>query len=141
MELIHHALSESAPALERVAIPVDRLTLAKRRWRGVAVDGREFGFDLEKPLDDGAAVAATETALYVIAQKYEPVLEIAAETDAPAAARLGWIIGNLHFPLEVAGTVVRVADDPALRQLFQRERIPFIACKRVFHPLSGGHRH
>jgi urease accessory protein len=54
---------------------------------------------------------------------------------------MGWLIGNLHFPLEVAGTTVRVADDPALRQLFAREGIAFTACARVFHPLSGGHRH
>ena len=63
------------------------------------------------------------------------------DTHASSAARLGWTIGNLHFSLEVAGGIVRVADDPALRQLFDRERIPFIACKRVFHPLSGAHRH
>jgi urease accessory protein len=124
-----------------VRIPVDRLVLAKRRWRGVAEDGREFGFALEAPLADQAPVFASETEVYVIAQKYEPVLEIALGTDAPAAARLGWIIGNLHFPLEVAGPIVRVADDSALRQLFARERIPFTACKRVFHPLSGGHHH
>jgi urease accessory protein UreE len=29
---------------------VERLKLAKRRWRGAATDGEEFGFDLEKPL-------------------------------------------------------------------------------------------
>ena len=128
----------SVPAIR---IPVERMVLAKRRWRGAAEDGREFGFDLEKPLADGAVVFSTDQAVYVIAQKYEPVLEINLATDAPAAARMGWMIGNLHFPLEVAGQVVRVADDPALRQLFEREHIPFIPCKRIFHPLSGGHHH
>jgi len=48
---------------------------------------------------------------------------------------------RLHFPLEVAGPIVRVADDPALRQLFAREHIAFTECKRIFHPLSGGHHH
>ena len=120
---------------------VTKLTLAKHRWRGFAEDGAEFGFDLERPLADGAPVSASDAGLYVIAQKYEPVLEVALGTDAPAAARLGWLIGNLHFPLEVAGAVVRMADDPALRQLFEREAIAFTECKRVFHPLSGGHHH
>ena len=141
MELIHAPLDVSAPGLTPMRIPVERLSLAKRRWRGVADDGREFGFDLDAPLPDGAAVFQSESAIYVIAQKFEPVLEVALDTDAAAAARLGWTIGNLHFPLEVAGTLVRVADDPALRQLFDRERVPFIACKRVFHPLSGAHHH
>ena len=141
MEIVRAALSAPDSALPLLRIAVDRLTLAKRRWRGVAEDGREFGFDLSAPLADGAAVYQDVAATYVIAQKYEPVLEVALGTDAPGAARLGWIIGNLHFPLEVAGDVVRVEDDSALRQLFDREGIPFLARKRVFHPLSGAHRH
>jgi len=140
MQLIHQVLA-TVPDLPRLRVPVDRLTLAKRRWRGVAEDGVEFGFDLEKPLGDGTAVFASEAGVYVIAQKYEPVLEVSLATDAPGAAKLGWLIGNLHFPLEVAGATVRVADDPALRQLFAREHIAFTACARVFHPLSGGHHH
>ena len=141
MEIIRAPLLEWNASLPTVRISVERLTLAKRRWRGAAEDGADFGFDLETPLADGACVFQNESAAYYIAQKYEPVLEIALGTDAPAAARLGWVIGNLHFPLEVAGAIVRVADDPALRQLFERERIPFVTCKRVFHPLSGGHHH
>lgn len=141
MEIIRAPLLKWNASLPTVRVSVERLTLAKRRWRGVAEDGADFGFDLETPLVDGACVFQNETAVYFVAQKYEPVLEVALGSDAPASARLGWIIGNLHFPLEVAGPIVRVADDSALRQLFEREHIPFVACKRVFHPLSGGHRH
>jgi urease accessory protein len=126
-------------------IPVERLTLAKRRWRGVAEDGREFGFDLEKPLIDGAAVFQSEKAVYVLAQKYEPVLEVrmaeCGMRNGGDAARLGWMIGNLHFQIEIADDIVRVVDDPAVRQLFEREGIAYTVCKRVFHPLSGGHHH
>lgn len=141
MEIIRAPLLEWNASLPTTRISVERLTLAKRRWRGLAEDGCDFGFDLETPLADAACVFQSDTARYIIAQKYEPVLEVALGIDAPASARLGWIIGNLHFPLEVAGNVVRVADDSALRQLFARENIAFVACKRVFHPLSGGHRH
>jgi urease accessory protein len=141
MEIIRQlpALSETTSPLVR--IPADRLTLAKRRWRGVAEDGREFGFDLEKPMPDGAVVFQDETTTYMIAQKYEPVLEVQLVQDPPAAAKLGWMIGNLHFPLEVTNDSVRVADDPALRQMFEREGIAYATCKRVFHPLAGGHHH
>ncbi len=141
MELVRHTLRRSADSLPTQRIAVERLTLAKRRWRGVAEDGREFGFDLDAPLADGAAVFQSETAVYVLAQKYEPVLEVALGADSPTGARLGWIIGNLHFQIEVAGEVVRVVDDAAVRQLFHREHIAFTACMRVFHPLSGAHRH
>jgi len=141
MEIIHQALTTYDPALPQTRLPVERLTLAKRRWRGVAEDDQEFGFDLETPLTDNAAVHQSATSVYILAQKYEPVLEVALGTDSLTAARLGWMIGNLHFQIEVAGPVVRVVDDPAVRQLFDRERIAYVACKRVFHPLSGGHHH
>lgn len=144
MDLIHQPLADPDPALPQVRLPVERLTLAKRRWRGVAEDGREFGFDLEKPLGDGAAVFASEGAVYRIAQKYEPVLEVrSAECGVRSAdaARLGWMIGNLHFQIEIADDFIRVVDDPAVRQMFAREGLAFTACKRVFHPLAGGHQH
>jgi urease accessory protein len=83
--------------------------------------GRNLGSIWRNPLSDGAAVSVDGRSVYVIAQKYEPVLEVYLGSDAPTAARLGWLIGNLHFPLEVAGATVRVADDAALRQLFERE--------------------
>jgi len=141
MTIIQQPLATPTDSLPAVRIPVERLTLAKRRWRGVADDGAEFGFDLTAPLPDGAAIFQNDTAVYILAQKYEPVLEVALGADSPSAARLGWMIGNLHFAIEVAGPIVRVVDDPAVRQLFEREGIAYTACKRVFHPLSGGHHH
>ena len=145
MELIHHALAGWNRQLPALRIPVERLALAKRRWRGVAEDGREFGFDLEAPLSDGAAIFQSDVDVYILAQKYEPVLEVrSAECgmrNGGDAARLGWMIGNLHFQIEITGDIVRVVDDPAVRQLFEREGIAYTACKRVFHPISGGHHH
>jgi urease accessory protein len=145
MEIIRGALPSPIDDLAKISIPIDRYSLAKRRWRGVADDGREFGFDLEAPLPDGAAVFRDDAGVYVIAQKYEPVLEVQSavfgDRSPAAAARLGWMIGNLHFQIEITGEIVRVVDDPAVRQLFDREHIPYTACKRVFHPLAGGHRH
>ncbi len=145
MDLIHRALDDWNRTLPALRIPVERLVLAKRRWRGIAEDGRDFGFDLEAPLADGNAVFQDGDAVYVLTQKYEPVLEVQSSAFAAGkaadAARLGWMIGNLHFQIEVVGDVVRVSDDPAVRQLFEREGIAYTTCKRVFHPLSGGHHH
>lgn len=140
MEIIRDHIHDHAPA-ERIEVRADRHQLAKRRWRGVAADGREFGFDLEHALSDGDAFLRDGAKLYVIAQDPEPVLEIALGTDAPTAARLGWLVGNLHFQIEVTPESVRVADDPALRQLFEREHIAFTTSQSVLHPLGGGHQH
>jgi urease accessory protein len=145
MTIIRQALGSSAAQFKPVRLAVERITLAKRRWRGVAEDGAEFGFDLERPIADGAAFHQTSAAVYVIAQKYEPVLELRIADcglrSGSDAARVGWLIGNLHFQIEVLEDVIRVVDDSAVRQMFEREGIQFTPCKRVFHPISGGHSH
>lgn len=140
MDLIRAPLTPSAQDGSEILLLVERHTLAKRRWRGVAEDGWEFGFDLDEPLRDGAAFFEVGGAIYVISQKPEAVLEIAL--GAPLeSARVGWLIGNLHFSLELAGSVIRVADDSALRQMLTREHIAFSEVTSVFHPERHGHVH
>lgn len=141
MQLIHGHLHDWNRDLPKVFLSADRHTLAKRRWRGVAEDGTEFGFDLEHPLADGDVFAVTSSAVYSVAQKPEAVLEVALSGDPAHAARLGWTIGNLHFALEIRSQTLRVADDPALRQLFEREKIPFSTTESVFKPASIAHSH
>ena len=115
--------------------------LAKRRWRCAATDGTEFGFDLEEPLRDGSIVHATGDHVYVVRQTGEAVLEVEIG-DSREAARVGWMLGNLHFVVEIAGNVIRVADDVAVRRMFEREGIRFEAMVAVFKPIaSGGHHH
>ena len=140
MILIHSALSP-IPQLPGIMLRADRLTLAKRRWRSFAEDGVEFGFDLASPLAHGDAFYASDTALYTIEQKPEPVLEIALIPKPAAVARLGWTIGNLHFPIQVTEDVVRVPDDSALRALFERQGIPFTVAERIFIPFAKAHSH
>jgi urease accessory protein len=141
MEIISGALEGWDASLPPIRVRVDRLTLAKRRWRGAAEDGTEFGFDLATPLGGGAAIFANGRAVYVIAQQPEPVLEVQLIPRPAPVARLGWTIGNLHFPIQVTDEVIRVPDDPALRQLFEREGIPFIAAESVFVPFARSHSH
>jgi len=140
MEIIRGPIAEHERGVLEVLLRVDRLTLAKRRWRGVAEDGREFGFDLAEPLDDGVAFFYSDGATYLIAQEPEPVLEISLGSPSEAA-RLAWLIGNLHFSFEISGDVIRVAEDPALRQMFIREHVDFSEASHVFHPFGHGHVH
>jgi len=137
MIYVHQALDAIPVNLKRVALSADRHTVAKRRWRGVAADGREFSFVLDEPLVHGAVFHATKTDFYVLIQEPERIVEIPLGTPSNAA-RVAWLIGSHHLPLEVRNGTIRVADSAAVRKLFLREHISFKQRKAVFHPLKVG---
>jgi urease accessory protein len=120
-----------------IRLRIDRATLAKRRWRGTAEDGREFGFDLAEPIHHGARFFAEGDACYVIEQEAEEVLEIPVNSPEQAA-RVGWSLGNLHFSVQVVEGAVRVKEDPAVLSLLQRQPQTFGRVTCVFLPLSAG---
>lgn len=134
LQLIQSPVDRPDPALTQVDVCVDRQKLAKRIWRGKAVDGVEFGFELEKPLQPGDAVFQTSQARYVIVQEPEPVLEISLAIATSAAAGIGWAIGNMHLELMAERERLLTPDDKATRQLLERIRVPYTETKAVFRP-------
>lgn len=142
LEIIRAPLADVSSALAVVALPIDRFTLAKRRWRGKAADGREFGFDLERPLRHGDAFFANETHVYRIEQAQEALLKIPLGTPTQSAAA-AWQIGNMHFPVQVTADHLLAEDDPILRQVLEREGFAYEPVTGIFQPLGGGagHRH
>jgi urease accessory protein len=127
--------------LPRVPLHADRFQLAKKRWRGRAADGQEFGFELETALGHGVLFHANDRAAYVIEQAREGVLALALPSDAAAAAEMGWKLGNLHVPIQVERDAVFVADEPGMRQNLERQHLAFQAREAVFTPLRAGHGH
>jgi urease accessory protein len=127
---------------EIVLLLADRTMLAKRRWRGVAQDGREFGFDLDHPVSDGAVFHRQSGKCYMISQAPESVLEVEFETDPARAAVICWQIGNLHFPVEITDQIIRCVDDPAIRLLLNREGVSWHPAIAVFRPITSlAHAH
>jgi urease accessory protein len=127
---------------EIILLLADRVTLTKRRWRGVAQDGREFGFDLDHPLADGSVFHRESGKCYVISQAPESVLEIELGSDLRRVAVISWQIGNLHFPVQITDRVIRCADDPAVRLLLSREGVSWQTAMAVFRPIiSLGYAH
>jgi len=155
MIFITAPVSQTDPLLPEIALNVERRTLAKRLWRGLAVDGSEFGFELETPLRHGVVFHQTSAARYVIAQEPESVLEIALDLPASAAAGIGWAVGNLHLEFSSEPTRLLTPDEPAARQLFERIQISFKPTTAVFragrfargtpaaipHELGPSHKH
>jgi urease accessory protein len=134
MIIIAYPVAVPALALPEIALRVERTTIVKRLWRGTAADGTEFGFELSAPLKDGDAVWETATARYVVRQQPEPVVEISLELAPSAAAGIGWAIGNLHLELAAEPARLLAPDEPAVRQLLERLKVPFKATTALFRP-------
>ena len=145
MQLIRQTIEPGATGLPEVELVADRFKLQKRRWRGEASDGADFGFELAEPLGHGAVFFESATHRYRIRQTPEPVLAIPLASDATEAAETGWQIGNLHMPVQVAADEIRVGDDPAVRPLFPGMGIAFSVKEEIFQPMKGsigaGHSH
>ncbi len=141
MTLIRDHLQTWDDNLPRVCLRVDRLTLAKRRWRGIAEDGEEFGFDLEHPLEHGDAFFQAGLRFYSIEQKPEAVVEVSLSESNAEAARIGWLFGNLHFAIQITDEAVRIADDPAVIQVCEREGLSYTLSEQLFTPLGSSHSH
>lgn len=124
-----------------VILKADRHTLAKRRWRATAEDGLELGFDLDEPIRPGQYAHPAGGISYKIEQTPEPVLVIVLPPDEAEGARIGWLIGNLHFPAQFADGCIIVCADPAVRQMVAREGLLAEEDIRVFEPVRTGPGH
>ena len=65
--------------------------------------------------------------MYQLAQQSETVLEVFCQIRPWSAAQIGWKIGNLHFPIAVSTNAILAPDDPAIRQMLERERITYLS--------------
>ena len=134
LTLIQAPLKEVTPGRPEIGLSVERLMLAKRRWRGRAENGREFGFDLDRPLRHGTVFFQDEDACYVIRQVPESVLEVSLEVAPSAAAGIGWAIGNLHLDLSAEPARLLALDEPAVRRLLERLDVPYRPTQAIFRP-------
>lgn len=134
MRLIHAPIPLPDTSVPIVSLEVERITLAKRVWRGIAADGAEFGFELDRALTHGETFFETGEVRYVIDQRPEPVLEVSLAIAPSAAAGIGWAVGNLHLELQAEATRLLAPDEPAMRRLFERLKVPFEATMAIFRP-------
>ncbi|HSI85673.1 MAG: urease accessory protein UreE [Candidatus Methylacidiphilales bacterium] len=139
MQIINRMVSDKSqrPEAEQIKLIAERSLFLKRRWRGHAEDGTEFGFDLESRLRHGSVFHQTELADYIICQQAEQVYQVSLQNDPAFAALAGWKIGNLHFPVQITEGWLRTLPDPAISQLFEREGWSFEEVIVVFNPLRA----
>ncbi|MCW1883836.1 hypothetical protein OKA04_03795 [Luteolibacter flavescens] len=138
MQLVTRMLApaSSRPPEEQVVLAAERRQFLKRRWRGTAEDGTEFGFDLESRLTDGGVIHHHEGKDYVVRQLHEVVYDIPFESPAHAAL-VAWKTGNLHLPAQILPDRIRVLHDEAMAQLLDREGWAFTEPAVLFQPLKA----
>ena len=138
MHLIQHLLAEKSdlPPELQVVLTAERRQFLKRRWRGVAEDGTEFGFDLESRLTDGGVIFQAEGKDYIVRQLPEMVYQVECR-DPAQAALVGWKVGNLHLPAQILDDAILVLHDEAMAQLLEREGWEFSEPKVIFTPMKA----
>ncbi|MEO8615507.1 MAG: urease accessory protein UreE [Luteolibacter sp.] len=138
MLLIHRMLAEvsSLPAEQQVVLAAERRQFLKRRWRGTADDGTEFGFDLESRLIDGSVIFQTGGLDYIVRQVPETVYQVLCGTPAQAAL-VGWKVGNLHLPAQILENAILVLHDEAMTQLLEREGWDYSEPEVLFTPMKA----
>jgi len=134
MQLVSGPLASADASLPGITLRVERLTLAKRLWRGTAEDGTDFGFELDAPIKHGDTFFQSPPTRYTVQQQAESVVEVSLDVAPSAAAGIGWAIGNLHLELQSEPTRLLAPDEPAVRQLLDRLKVPFKPTTAIFRP-------
>jgi urease accessory protein len=138
MHLIQRMIAEKSllPPETQLVLAAERRQFLKRRWRGVAEDGTEFGFDLETRLTDGGVIFQQGGKDYIVRQLPEMVYEVPLESPAWAAL-VAWKVGNLHLPAQILDHSIRVLHDEAMAQLLDREGWDFTEPEVIFTPMKA----
>ena len=138
MHLVTRLLADHSvqPPETQIALFAERRQFLKRRWRGIAGDGTEFGFDLETRLTEGGVIFQQDGRDYIVRQLPEKVYEIALGNPT-FTALVGWKVGNLHLPAQMVGDAILVLHDEAMAQLLEREGWPFSEPEVLFTPMKA----
>lgn len=138
MHLIQRMLfrESNLPPERWVVLSAERRQFLKRRWRGIAEDGTEFGFDLEDRLVDGGVIFQEDGRDYVVRQLPEVVYRIPFASPA-AAALVAWKTGNLHLPAQILEDGILVLHDEAMTQLLEREGWDHSEPEVIFTPMKA----
>jgi urease accessory protein len=132
------AAGEPRPAI------IDTLLLTaeqRRMQRGFVFGGKGICVELDfsEPLTlrtDDVLLLDDGTAVEVVAE-VEPLLEVRAEF--PVLARLAWMLGDRHVPVEIMPNRLRLRRDPALEALLASAGGKVRAIDAPFSPEGGAY--
>jgi urease accessory protein len=134
----------AADAIDRVVLDADERY--RRRIVLTGEGGLKFLLDFAEatPLRDGDGLLLDDGMIVAVVAKAEPLVEIAADTDAvePAAAlaRLAWHLGNRHTDVEIIGDRLRMRRDHVLEEMLAGLGALVTPIEAPFDPERGAYQ-
>ena len=127
---------DHAHAVDHLRLP--RTELARRRFRGITDAGREIAIALPRDMQlfDGAVLAIDATAALVVRVEAQDWLRFVPR-DPPAALKLGYFAGNLHWRVRFEGEVLLIAVDTEERIYLDRLK-PMLQAGEIRPDLTDG---
>lgn len=127
------------------AVIADTLVLdldQRRMHRGVvvAVKGTSVELDLDAPVwlrtDD--VLVLEDGALIEVVAAPEPLLEVRAP-DVQILARVAWMLGDRHVPVQILSSRLRLHRDPAIKEMLSRFAVKLTEIEAPFDPEGGAY--
>jgi urease accessory protein len=114
----------------------------RRTHRGhvFTVKGVCIELDLEPPVwlrTDDVLVLEDGSLIEIVAEA-EPLLEVRA-ADLTALARLAWLLGDRHVPVQILGNRLRLRRDPAIGALLSKSGAKLTPIEAPFDPEGGAY--
>jgi urease accessory protein len=103
-------------------------------------NGMCIELDLEAPVwlrTDDALVLEDGRLIEIVAEA-EPLLEVRA-TDLLALARIAWVLGDRHVPVQILGNRLRLRRDPTVRALLGDLAAQVTEIEAPFDPEGGAY--
>jgi urease accessory protein len=124
--------------VDTLILPLER----RRNHRGFVftAKGTCIELDLEPPVwmrTDDALVLDDGSLIEVVAEA-EPLLEVRA-VDLATLARIAWMLGDRHVPVQILANRLRLRRDPALRTLLANAATRLTEVEAPFDPEGGAY--
>jgi len=123
-----------------ITLPFDQRH--KRRCLMKADSGEEFLLNLQQTviLQDGDILELSDGRLISVKAADEDVLDLHSE-EADTLIKLSWTLGNMHFPIEIRSSSIRVRYDHVLEHDLKSFGMKFIRHQAPFTPLVMAQKH
>lgn len=107
-----------------------------------ALRGTQIDIALSQPVrlrTDDCLILDDDTLVEIVARP-EPLYELRAGNPSDLA-RIAWMLGDRHMPVDISERRLRVRRDPAIETLLKDAAVKIMAIEAPFEPEGGAYAH